>query len=119
MCTTEMSKMESLVTDDGKGSSPGILSFMDELDFECNGGAQPIYGCMDREALNYNEEATAQRDGDVIENGSTIMIGDCEYCACDYMVNIDYDPKKNCGRYVFLFRRKKRKRGEEVITFRP
>ena len=43
---------------------------MDELDFECNGGAQPIYGCMDSEALNYNEEATAQRDGDVIENGS-------------------------------------------------
>ena len=110
-------KMESLVTDDGKGSSPGILSFMDELDFECNGGAQPIYGCMDREALNYNEEATAQRDGDVIENGSTIMIGDCEYCACDYMVNIDYDPKKNCGEICIpIPKEEEEEEEEEVIT---
>ena len=88
---------------------PRYLVFLDELDFECNGGAQPIYGCMDREALNYNEEATAQ-NGDVIENGSTIMIGDCEYCACDYMVNIDADQEKLLERYVFYSRRKKRKR---------
>lgn len=108
-------KMESFVTDNGKDLSPGILSFMDELDFECNGGPQPINGCMDKDALNYNNEATAQRDGDVIENGSTIMIGDCEYCACDYMVNIDYDSKKNCGERCISIT-KDEVQEEEVIT---
>ena len=108
-------KMESLVTDNGKDSSPGILSFMEELDFECNGGPQSIYGCMDKDALNYNNEATSQRDGEVIENGSTIMIGDCEYCACDYMVNIDYDSKKNCGERCIPIP-KEEVEEEEVIT---
>lgn len=110
-------KMESLITDNGKDSSPGILSFMDELDFECNGGPQPIYGCMDKDALNYNNEATMQRDGEVIENGSTIMIGDCEYCACDYMVNINYNSKKNCGeRCIPIPKEEAEVEEEEVIT---
>ena len=90
-------KMESLITDNGKDLSSSILSFADELDFECNGGPQPIYGCLDKDALNYNNEATTQRDGEVVENGSTIMIGDCEYCACEYMPNPYHDSKKNCN----------------------
>lgn len=112
-------KMESLVTDNGKDSSPGILSFMDELDFECNGGPKPVYGCMDKDALNYNFQATAQRDGEVIENGSTLMIGDCEYCACDYMVNIDYDSKKNCGEKCIPIPKEELEEEEVITHFDP
>ena len=89
-------RMESLVTDDGKKGGPMVLSFANELVDACN-GPKEVYGCMDREALNYNKEATHQRDGAVIESGSTIRIGDCEYCACDYIVNRRYDAKKECG----------------------
>ncbi len=112
-------KMESLITDNGKDSGPGILSFMDELDFECNGGPQPIYGCMDKDALNYNNEATVQRDGEVIENGSTIMIGDCEYCACDYMVNVDYNSKTNCGERCIPIPKEEAEEEEVITHFDP
>ena len=110
-------KMESLITDNGKDLSPGILAFSDELNFECNGGAQPIYGCMDKDALNYNKEATVQRDGDVIENGSTIMIGDCEYCACDYIPNSNYDSKKNCGDKCIPIHNNDSNIGNEEVTY--
>lgn len=89
-------QVESLVTDDGKKGGPGVISFANELVDACN-GPEPIYGCMDKEALNYNKEATHQRDGSIVEDGSIMRMGDCEYCACDYIPNRRYDAKKNCG----------------------
>ena len=50
------SKMESLVTDDGKKGGPMVLSFLNELQYECAGAVEdPLYGCMDKKSLNYNK----------------------------------------------------------------
>lgn len=70
-------RLVDLVTD-------GSLSYHDkgmELEYYCSG---PISGCMDKQALNYNQDATQ-------DNGS------CEYCPCDQMINPNYDPVRKCG----------------------
>jgi len=110
-------RMESLVTDDGKKGGAMVLSFANELVDACN-GPEEVYGCMDREALNYNQEATHQRDGSVIESGSTIRIGDCEYCACDYILNRRYDAKKDCGERCIPLNPSEEEE-EEIITNDP
>jgi len=109
-------KMESLVTDAGKKGGSSVLSFTKELQDACDGYEEaPIYGCMDKKALNYNKEATVERDGNIVEYGSTIRIGDCEYCACDYKVNKKYDPKKECGEICIPVEEPEEEEEEEKV----
>jgi len=113
------SKMESLVTDDGKKGGPMVLSFLNELQYECAGTVEaPLYGCMDKKSLNYNKKATAQRDGDIIELGTIVRIGDCEYCACDFKPNKKYDAKRECGERCIPIEKPKKKDkidAEEIV----
>jgi hypothetical protein len=93
-------KVESLVTDEGKKGGSMVLSFAQELQDACEGKEiviEPIFGCMDKKALNYNKKATMQRNEGVSESETVLSIGDCEYCICDYKPNKKYDAKKNCG----------------------
>lgn len=110
-------KVESLVTDEGKKGGSSVLAFAQELQDACDGlEIEPIYGCMDKSALNYNKQATLQRDGAIQENGTVLTIGDCEYCICDYKPNKDYDPKKQCGeRCVPIEKPKKKMEKEEIV----
>ena len=107
-------KVESLVTDDGKKGGSMVLSFAQQLQESCDGLPNPIYGCMDKKALNYNKKATLQRDGDVSESGTVLTIGDCEYCICDYKENKKYDPVKDCGPRC-IPEKKPKKQKEEIL----
>ena len=113
-------KVESLVTDEGKKEGSVVLSFAQELKDACDGPEEiaPIYGCLDKKALNYNKKATVQRNEGVSELGTVLTIGDCEYCICDYKPNKKYDAKKNCGERcvpVEKPKKEKKKLEEEVI----
>ena len=104
-------RVESLVTDDGKKGGSMVLSFAEELKSACD-GPEPeviIYGCMDKKSLNYNKKATEQRNTPIVESGTVITIGDCEYCICDYKENKDYDPVKNCGERCVPIKKDKKK----------
>jgi hypothetical protein len=107
-------KVESLVTDEGKKGGSMVLSFAQELQDACD-GPEPepiIYGCMDKKALNYNKKADEQRNTPITESGTIMIIGDCEYCICDYKENKKYDPIKECGERCIPIEKPKKKKKE-------
>jgi len=89
-----------------------------EDDGSCEYETTMVRGCEDSESLNYNmysgkefrvtkNDSDDMRDWEVIFEDSTVaynmvkdMINstssDCEYCPCDYIVNPDYDPRRDC-----------------------
>ncbi|MEC9303453.1 MAG: hypothetical protein VYD59_03310 [Bacteroidota bacterium] len=111
-------KVESLVTDAGKSGGSMVLSFAKQLESACE-GPEPeviVYGCMDKKSLNYDKNATEQRNTPIVESGTILTIGDCEYCICDYKPNKKYDPVKNCGeRCVPNNKPKKEKKKKEKV----
>ena len=92
-----------------------------EDDGSCEYETAMVIGCEDDESLNYNMYSGKEfrvtkngsddmRDWEVIfpkEDNSILpynMVSewinstssDCEYCPCDYIVNPDYDPRRDC-----------------------
>lgn len=110
------SVLESVITDDAKDKLEAVLCFKDQCSSDenyivCRGCTDPealnfnaeanlddgsceykliiIAGCMDPEAINYDGSATESNDS-------------CQYCPCDYILNPNYDPRRDCSEVCIL-----------------
>jgi hypothetical protein len=64
-----------------KAYMASLLVSINNIENTCNPPAPIIRGCMDSTSLNFNPDA-------VEDDGS------CEYCACGYKKNIEFNPKR-------------------------
>ena len=95
-------------------------------DGSCNYKTIMVKGCEDSESLNYNtytgmeirvtkNDSKDTRAWEVIfvESGEAMTYkdvadaintqsNDCEYCPCDYILNPDYDPRRDCDELCML-----------------
>jgi hypothetical protein len=106
--------LDNVITEQAKSSVVNdVLCFNQSLKSSCETDETFIkcFGCMDKEALNYNAEANHDdgsceypiikgcTDSEALNYDSKAAEDDnsCEYCPCNYKPNPDYDPKRNCG----------------------